>query len=56
MGLERFRAAQERDYQTALNEMKNGRKRSHWMWYIFPQIAGLGMTDTSKYYAINDIK
>ena len=54
--LERFRAAQERDYATALAEVKAGRKRSHWMWYIFPQIAGLGMTETSRRYAISDIK
>ena len=56
MGLERFKEAQERDYQSALAEIKNGHKRGHWMWYIFPQVAGLGMTDTSKYYAIKDIK
>lgn len=55
MGLEKFKLAQQRDYQNALNEIKSGRKRSHWMWYIFPQIAGLGMTDTSRYYAIKDI-
>ena len=55
MGLERFKEAQKRDYETALTEIKNGHKRSHWMWYIFPQIAGLGMTETAKYYAIKDI-
>jgi len=55
MGLEKFKLAQQRDYQNALNEIKSGHKRSHWMWYIFPQIAGLGMTDTSRYYAIKDI-
>jgi len=54
--LERFRAAQERDYATALAEVKAGRKRSHWMWHVFPQIAGLGMTETSRRYAISDIK
>ncbi|WP_158827592.1 DUF1810 domain-containing protein [Mucilaginibacter lacusdianchii] len=53
--LNRFIDAQERDYDTALSEIKNGRKRSHWMWYIFPQIQGLGLTDTSRYYAINDM-
>jgi uncharacterized protein (DUF1810 family) len=42
MGLDRFIKAQERDYETALAEIKSGKKRSHWMWYIFPQIAGLG--------------
>jgi uncharacterized protein (DUF1810 family) len=56
MGLERFKQAQERDYETALSEIKNGKKRSHWMWYIFPQIAGLGSTDISQHYAIRDIR
>ena len=54
--LKRFKDAQQQGYDTALSEIKNGRKRSHWMWYIFPQIAGLGMTDMSKHYAIKDIK
>ncbi len=54
--LQRFREAQKRDYATALAEVKAGRKRSHWMWYIFPQIAGLGSTETSRFYAIKDIK
>ncbi len=53
--LDRFTDAQERDFETALAEIKNGRKRSHWMWYIFPQIAGLGFSSTSKFYAIKDI-
>src|SRR6476661_4838529 len=53
--LKRFTEAQERDYATALAEIKRGRKRSHWMWYIFPQIAGLGFSQTSKFYAIKDI-
>jgi uncharacterized protein (DUF1810 family) len=52
--LTRFLTAQERDYATALAEIKSGRKRSHWMWYIFPQIAGLGFSETSKFYAIKD--
>jgi uncharacterized protein (DUF1810 family) len=52
--LTRFLTAQERDYPAALAEIKNGRKRSHWMWYIFPQIAGLGFSETSKFYAIKD--
>lgn len=56
MGLERFKKAQEDTYDTALREIKSGRKTGHWMWYIFPQIAGLGMTETSRYYAIKDIK
>jgi uncharacterized protein (DUF1810 family) len=54
--LKRFLEAQERDYEKALAEIKNGRKSSHWMWYIFPQIAGLGFSSTSQYYAIKDIK
>ena len=53
--LNRFLEAQESTYQTALNEIKNGRKRSHWMWFIFPQVAGLGFSETSKFYAIKSI-
>ena len=53
--LERFLSAQESVYITALNELRNGKKESHWMWYIFPQIAGLGRSEISKYYAIKDI-
>lgn len=52
--LNRFLDAQKSSYQTALLEIKNGRKRSHWMWYIFPQIQGLGFSETSKFYAIKD--
>ncbi len=54
--LERFRSAQERIYQDALAELRAGRKRSHWMWFIFPQIDGLGMSETAKRYAICDIE
>jgi uncharacterized protein (DUF1810 family) len=54
--LKRFIEAQERDYENALTEIKNGRKRSHWIWYIFPQILGLGFSSTSQYYAIKDLK
>jgi len=54
-GLNRFVAAQQNDYDTALQEIKNGRKRSHWMWYIFPQVAGLGMSAMSQRYAIKDL-
>jgi uncharacterized protein (DUF1810 family) len=54
--LQRFISAQEKDYETALAEISGGKKRSHWMWYIFPQIAGLGLTETSKHYAIHDIQ
>jgi len=53
--LKRFIDPQESDYEIALSEVKNGRKQSHWMWYIFPQIQGLGFSQTSKFYAIKDI-
>lgn len=52
----RFIAAQEASYPIALAEIKNGKKRSHWMWYIFPQIQGLGFSETSRFYAIKDIQ
>ena len=52
--LKRFLDAQEDDFEHALAEIKRGRKQSHWMWYIFPQIAGLGFSSTSKFYAIKD--
>lgn len=52
--LERFIDAQENDYPIALAEIKNGRKQSHWMWYIFPQLKGLGYSSTSIHYAIKD--
>lgn len=51
--LDRFIKAQENNYLVALKEIKNGRKQSHWMWYIFPQIKGLGMSETSRYYGID---
>lgn len=53
--LTRFVKAQELSYQTALWEIQGGCKRSHWMWYIFPQICGLGRSSTSQYYAIRDL-
>ena len=53
--LQRFITAQETSYDTALSEIKKGRKKSHWMWYIFPQIQGLGFSETSKFYAIKDV-
>ena len=52
--LERFIKAQNGSYEKAFAEVSNGRKRSHWMWYIFPQVAGLGLSETSRYYAIKD--
>lgn len=50
--LDRFVKAQEQDYEMALKEIRQGHKRSHWIWYIFPQIAGLGLSSISQYYAI----
>ncbi len=50
--LDRFVAAQESVYGTALAELKGGRKRSHWMWFIFPQIDGLGTSPTARHFAI----
>jgi uncharacterized protein (DUF1810 family) len=54
--LQRFVTAQEQDFDAALQELKTGRKRSHWMWYIFPQLLGLGFSETTKFYAIKDLK
>ena len=54
--LNRFVRAQETSYDRALAEVRDGCKRSHWMWYIFPQIAGLGQTSTSRLYAIDDLE
>lgn len=54
--LKKFLTAQESDYSVALAEIKSGRKRSHWMWYIFPQIEGLGYSETSKYYALSNLQ
>jgi uncharacterized protein (DUF1810 family) len=53
--LERFVRAQERTCETALAEIRSGRKRSHWMWYVFPQIAGLGSSEMSRRYAIRSL-
>lgn len=51
-GLTRFIDAQERMYGTVLSELESGQKRSHWMWFIFPQIVGLGHSATSVHYSI----
>jgi uncharacterized protein (DUF1810 family) len=53
--LKRFVEAQEGDYERALAEIRAGRKRSHWMWYIFPQIDGLGSSPTAQHFAIKNI-
>lgn len=50
--LARFVEAQEGVYEEALAELKRGRKTSHWMWFVFPQIAGLGASPTARFYAI----
>lgn len=50
--LDRFRSAHEGSYETALQEIKAGRKQNHWMWYIFPQIQGLGHSTMAMYYEI----
>ena len=53
--LARFVEAQEGVYEQALAEIRNGRKRSHWMWFVFPQVDGLGFSATSKRYAIRSL-
>ncbi len=52
--LERFISAQENSYKTALSEIQNGKKLSHWIWYIFPQLKGLGRSYNSEYYGIEN--
>jgi uncharacterized protein (DUF1810 family) len=54
--LERFIAAQQPKYEAALAEIKNGKKTTHWMWYVFPQIKGLGTSDTAKFYALENME
>ena len=54
-GLERFVTAQAPIYQQVLGELRAGTKRSHWMWFVFPQIAGLGRSPTAQFYAIRDL-
>ena len=54
--LMRFLDAQNKLYLTALSEIKKGKKETHWMWFIFPQIKGLGSSDTANYYAIANIQ
>jgi len=50
--LQRFADAQEGIFETALTELRTGRKQSHWIWFVFPQIAGLGKSPAAQYYAI----
>ena len=54
--LDRFLNVQYTDYEIALSELRNGHKLSHWMWYIFPQIDGLGFSATTKRYSIKSRK
>lgn len=54
--LTRYVEAQARDYETALKEVKAGFKKSHWMWFIFPQIIGLGQSRTSVLYSIQNLE
>jgi len=54
--LQRFVAAQEGIYDQALAELRNGRKTSHWMWFVFPQIQGLGRSGMAQRYAISDLE
>ena len=53
-GLERFVEAQRSTYDRALDELRSGAKHSHWMWFVFPQIAGLGRSAMARRYAIGD--
>ena len=55
-GLERFVEAQAPVYKTVLKELRAGHKRTHWMWFIFPQIAGLGHSDMARHYALADLE
>ena len=54
--LDRFTAAQEKSYERALAEIVRGEKRTHWMWYIFPQLRGLGMSEMAYAYGINGLE
>lgn len=54
--LERFVQAQATSYATALSEMKSGAKRSHWIWYIFPQVKGLGRSYNSEFYGLDGVE
>ena len=54
--LGRFKEAQKESYPRAYSELKNGKKRTHWMWYIFPQLKELGRSSTAKYYGIDGLE
>ena len=55
INLDRFLTAQEDAYSSALHELRAGRKQGHWMWFIFPQIDGLGHSSTARFYAIKSL-
>ena len=52
---DRFLTAQEQVYTTVLKELQNGRKETHWMWYVFPQLKQLGYSSASQFYGLSDI-
>ncbi|WP_128255271.1 DUF1810 domain-containing protein [Falsirhodobacter deserti] len=52
MSLDRFRTAQDRIWPTPLTELRAGHKQSHWMWFVFPQLRGLGRSETARFYGI----
>lgn len=54
--LERYKEAHQEFYDHALSEVKAGKKESHWMWFIFPQITGLGVSEISKYFEIKSLE
>ncbi|PCH73407.1 MAG: calpastatin [Flavobacteriaceae bacterium] len=54
--LNHFQKAQDFHYTTALSEIKNGKKHNHWMWFIFPQVLGLGNSEVSKRFGISSIE
>ena len=54
--IERFIKIQKEDYAMALKEIKNGRKRTHWMWYVFPQLKGLGTSAMAQYYGLENLE
>jgi uncharacterized protein (DUF1810 family) len=53
--LERFVTAQAPMFETVLTELRAGRKRTHWMWFVFPQLAGLGRSSTARFYGIDSL-
>lgn len=54
--LQRFIDAQQNVYEVALKEIQNGRKKSHWMWFVFPQVKGLGYSEASRHYGISNLE